>query len=375
MKKVVAVVLNNFKNDSRVLKENISLQNAGYSVKVVALWEEGVAEYESVQNLAVHRIKLRSKEWSKNRFIQSLKYFEFLYRVIRKYRDVDIIHCNDLNALPVGVLLKLFFNKKIKIIYDAHEHESFRAGYSQSMQKITRFIEARLICYADKVITVSPSIANDYNSMYGIDIPTLILNTPFYKEQKKEDIFRKKFAIPQNNIIFLYQGGLQPDRGILEFAKFIDGKKNMSYVIMGYGSLTNDVKAFVQKSTNVFYHEAVSPEVLLSYTKSADIGVCIEKPICKSWDYALPNKMFEYLVSGLPIVVGGLQEMKKFVIEHKIGYILDIYTEDISKVDLDLIVNDCLSKQQNVKEKANIFNWQREEKKLLALYKDVVDDK
>jgi len=50
MKKVTSIVLNNFKNDSRVLKENISLQNAGYKVKVVALYEETLKEFDVVQN-------------------------------------------------------------------------------------------------------------------------------------------------------------------------------------------------------------------------------------------------------------------------------------------------------------------------------------
>jgi len=58
MKKVISIVLNNFKNDSRVLKENISLQKAGYDVKVVALLEDDMDEFEVIQNVSVHRVKL-----------------------------------------------------------------------------------------------------------------------------------------------------------------------------------------------------------------------------------------------------------------------------------------------------------------------------
>ena len=56
MKKIISIVLNNFKNDSRVLKENISLQNAGYEVKVVAHHQEGLKEHEEVQGISVHRV-------------------------------------------------------------------------------------------------------------------------------------------------------------------------------------------------------------------------------------------------------------------------------------------------------------------------------
>ena len=69
---VVSIVLNNFKNDNRVLKENASLQNAGYSVKVVALHENSLNEFEVVSGVSVHRVKLSSRSWSKNPVIQLL---------------------------------------------------------------------------------------------------------------------------------------------------------------------------------------------------------------------------------------------------------------------------------------------------------------
>jgi len=95
LKSVVSIVLNNFTNDSRVLKEAISLQKAGYEVKVIALWEDGLEEYEIIENISVHRIKLKSRSWSKNRLIQIVKYIELIYKLIKGYRDIDIIHCND----------------------------------------------------------------------------------------------------------------------------------------------------------------------------------------------------------------------------------------------------------------------------------------
>jgi glycosyltransferase involved in cell wall biosynthesis len=170
-----------------------------------------------------------------------------------------------------------------------------------------------LIGYADVVITVSPSIADEYVLMYGIKRPALVLNAPEYKEVEKRDIFREKFGISKECKIFLYQGGLSPKRGILEFARYIDGRENLAYVIMGYGVLEDEIKEFAKSSENVFFHEAVPPDVLLEYTSSADIGICIEEPICRSWDYALANKLFEYLMVGLDVVVGGVSEMKRFV--------------------------------------------------------------
>lgn len=374
MKTITSIVLNNFKNDSRVLKTNISLQNNGYAVQVVAILEDGVQEFEKVQEISVHRMKLVSKNWSKNKIIQLLKYFEFLYRVVKKYKSSDILHCNDLNALPIGVVIKKFFNKDVKIVYDAHEHESYRAGYSKTMQVLSRWLEGKLIKYADKVITVSYSIADDYAKMYNIDKPALVLNCPFYKIIKKKDIFREKFNIPKDDIIMLYQGGLSENRGILEFAELINNKKGVSYVIMGYGDLETKVKKYCKSSNNVYFHEAVSPDVLLNYTCSADIGICIENNICKSWDYALPNKMFEYMVSGLVVFVGGLSEMIAFVKKYDVGFVIEnLSDKEKFNIQIEQIIKDYNIKLRNVKIQAKEFNWQNQEKILLKVYKDLYD--
>jgi len=372
MTKVISIVLNDFQNDSRVLKENVSLQNAGYDVKVVALWENGVKEFETVSNISIHRVKLKSKDWSKNKFIQIIKYFEFIYKVTKIYKDNDIFHCNDLNALPIGVLIKLFFNKNAKIVYDAHEHESFRAGYDRTMHILSQWWEGKLIKYADRVITVSYSIADDYEKMYNIKKPDLVLNTPLYQKIERKNIFREKFNIPESDIIFLYQGGLSPKRGIIEFADIIKDIKNISYIIMGYGILENDIKELSLKNANVHFHKAVSSNVLLDYTSSADIGVCIEENICKSWDYALPNKMFEYLLAGLPVFVGGLGEMKRFVKKYDVGYIIEDLNnkKDVQKM-IDKIIREHQTKFDNIKQISKQFTWQEQEKVLLKVYKDL----
>ena len=373
MKKVISIVLNNFKNDSRVLKENISLQNNGYEVQVIALWEDGLKEFEKIQNISVHRVRLVTKNWSKNKLVQLIKYFEFLYKVVKKYKNADILHCNDLNALPIGVVIKLFFNQDIKIVYDAHEHESYRAGYGKIMQVLSRWWEGKLIKYADKVITVSYSIADDYEKMYNIPKPALVLNTPFYKEIEKKDIFRKKFNIPEDDVIFLFQGGLSDKKWILEFAELINGIKGVSYVIMGYGYLEPKIKDFCSKSDNVYFHEAVPPEVLLDYTSSADIGLCMEEKVAKSWDYSLPNKIFEYMICGLPIIVSDIPpEMKNFILKHDVGFVFeDIYNNKRFKPQLENIIQTYKTKIPNIKIKAKEFNWQTQEKVLIALYKDL----
>ena len=375
LKKVTSIVLNNFKNDSRVLKENISLQNAGYDVKVVALHDEGQKEFESIQNIPVHRIKLKSRGWSKNKIVQLFKYFEFIYRVVKEYKDSDIIHCNDLNALPIGVLTKKFFNKNVKVVYDAHEYETEINGLHGFQKKLTKQLEKYLIKYADRVITVSDAIAGEYVKLYNIEKPLLVLNTPPYKEIVKKDIFRETLNIGKDKTIFLYQGGLSSGRGIeilLDTFKLINDEKSV-IVFMGYGPLEELVVSISKEYKNIYFHKAVSPDVLLDYTSSADFGISTIEDSCLSYRYCLPNKMFEYLMAELPVIVSNLYEMRRLVENNQIGVVAKENTPDGLKEAIEKSVKlDKIELSKNIKKVKNIYNWEEQEKILLEVYKGLL---
>jgi len=372
MKKVISVVLNNFTNDSRVLKEAISLQNGGYEIEVVALWEEGLKEFEEVENISVHRIRLKSRSWSKNRLIQILKYMEFLYKVIKKYRDIDIVHCNDLAILPIGVLIKKFSKKDVKIVYDAHEYET-ETHYSKGVRKkIAQILEKRLIGYASAVLTVSDKIANEYVRLYNIKKPALVLNTPPLKEVEKKDIFRQRFNIEAEETIFLYQGALNRGRGIeliLEtFAMATEGV----VVFMGYGMLEPLIKEYIKKHNRIFFHEAVAPEEVLDYTSSADFGLSLIEDSCLSYRYCLPNKMFEYTMVGMAVIVSNLPEMRRIVEEYDVGVVVqDKSIEGLKDTIAKAVALDKATLAKNIQKLRLKYNWQEQEQVLLKVYNEL----
>jgi len=381
MKKVISIVLNNFKNDSRVLKENISLQNNGYDVQVVALWEDGFKEYEKIQNIPVHRVKLISKNWSKNKLVQLIKYFEFLYKVSKKYKDADILHCNDLNALPIGYIVKKFFNKNIKIVYDAHEYETQTNGLKGIQKTLTKILEKFLIKYANKVITVSDAIADEYVRLYNIPKPALVLNTPPFKQIEKKDIFRETFNISKDSTIFLYQGALTKGRGIeilLKTFKQLSKQPitNNQYtnipiiIFMGYGVLEKDIIEASKEYKNIYFHQAVSPDILLDYTSSADFGISTIEDSCLSYRYCLPNKMFEYTMANVPVIVSNLPQMKKVVEKYQIGIVAKENTmQGLQEAIKKATTLDKNILQDNIQKVQKIYNWEEQEKVLLKVYK------
>ncbi len=376
-KTVTSIVLNNFKNDSRVLKENISLQKAGYDVQVVALHEEPLKEFDEVQGISVHRIKLKSRGWSKNKAIQLLKYFEFFYRATGQYKNSDILHCNDLNALPIGVIIKKFFNKDAKVVYDAHEYETETNGLNGIHKILVKKLEKYLMKYVDKTITVSDAIANEYVKLYDIEKPSLVLNTPPYKQIQKKDIFRETFDIKKEQTIFLYQGGLSKGRGIeilLDTFKQINDDKSV-IVFMGYGILEDIVENASKEYKNIYFHKAVAPDVLLDYTCSADFGISTIEDSCLSYRYCLPNKMFEYTMAEVPAIVSNLPEMKRVVEENGIGVVVK---ENTSSGLRDAIEKASLLDQEelhvNIKKVKETYNWEEQEKVLLEAYRGLYEN-
>ncbi|XKE47245.1 glycosyltransferase family 4 protein [Halomonas organivorans] len=329
MTDVLNVVLNSFKHDSRVLKSSHALQSYGFGLLVVALHEDGLLEDDTVRGIKVDRVKLVSRPWPKAKVIQAIKYLEFLVRAVARYRRYKIVHCNDLNALPVGVLIKLF-GSQVKVVYDCHEYETEINGLSRLEKQGRRLLERILLRFVDGVITVSDSIAEEYVRLYGISKPNLVLNCPPRYEPPRQDLFRESLGIRDDQRIFLYQGGLSRGRGIELLLEAFEGLVTNTHVLvcMGYGPLEPMVRKKASQSPNVFFHEAVSPDVLLNYTSSADYGVAFIEDSCLNYRYCLPNKLFEYLMAGIPVMTSNLVEMKRLVEREGVGIVAKDNTVD-----------------------------------------------
>tara|TARA_B110000971_G_C20020742_1_gene506216 strand:- start:138 stop:1262 length:1125 start_codon:yes stop_codon:yes gene_type:complete len=372
MKHIINVVLNHFTNDSRVLKTANSLIQFGYKVTVVAIHKKGLVEKDTIGDLNVHRVKLVCPFSYRYRLIQLFKHVEFTCRVLWRYRKVDIIHCNDLNTLPVGLLIK-FFGKGVTVIYDCHEYETETNGLRGFEKKAKKLIESLLIRFTDQVITVSNSIANEYMRLYNISKPHLVLNSPKYIEQPKQNLFRKKLGIRDDQSIFLYQGGLNMGRGIellLEAFSSFNTADNV-LIFMGGGQLESLIKQKANKHKNIFFHPTVNIDVLLNYTCSADYGVCFTEDTCLNHRYCLPNKIFEYMMAGLPVLISNLFEMKRLVEMEGVGIVAKENTvESFKEAVVSSLEQNYLAIQKNVFEARKRYCWEEQQKVLEGVYRE-----
>jgi glycosyltransferase involved in cell wall biosynthesis len=346
-------------------------------VFVAALYSRGTEEEEIIdEKIFVKRFRLKTRNLSRNFFIQIIKYLELINKLVKYYSDknIGLINIHSYILLPLGVLLKWYF--KAILVYDTHELETEISGLFGLRKVIAKIVEKIFIKKTDLIVVVSDSIADWYVERYKIQRPYVVKNTPNYKDKiEKNNKFRKYFNISSEKVIFLYQGGLTVDRGIellLELFKS-PSIQNIVIVFMGYGPLEKKVKEAAEKYDTIYYLPAVSPEVLLDYTASADYGIHIGFNTCLNSTFCLPNKLFEYLMAEIPVIISNVKEMAKIVLENKVGVVVESLTlQGVEDAINKLQAMKYFELQENMRKIKKKYCWEVQEKILVSAYQKLL---
>ncbi len=369
-----------FRHETRILKETKSLidNHLVDEIIIASTWDYGLLDVEQIDQVrSIKRFKLISNYFKNGLFFKIIQYLEFIIKVFWHFRSVklDYINCHSLLVLPIGVLLKKY-GKCYILIYDAHELETERVGLTGIPQKGTKWLERTLIGYVDKMIVVCEPIAEWYKKEYDLKEVFVIKNMPYRVElsRSKPSLLKEKFNIPPEHILFIYQGLLMKGRGIETLIEvFANVPKNKHIVFMGYGTSENIVKQMASTNENIHFQPAVNPSEIIKYTSSADIGIFfISGQVCLSYQYSLPNKFGEYLLSGIPVLVSSsLTYLSNIITEEKCGWTINADNGDSLLSFITYIDKDAIDKvTENVNEYSKKIGWEFEEKIFLDIYRD-----
>jgi len=320
--KIANVVLNDFTRDNRVLKTSIALVEAGHEVTVVALHRNQLPRVENhPAGFRIERVRIYIPGF---RVLAPFKWAELVLRIAWVYRKADAWHCNDAEAFGIGLLAK-WLRSSLKLVYDCHEFESERNGKPAWLSKAVRRMETRHIGKAEEVIVVSPSIQDAYESWYsahGMRRISLVRNVPNARSgNAATQPLRQNLGLKADDFVAIYQGALTINRGIetlLAMAPELNGSR-IHLVFMGYGMLEPQVMEVVKSNPNVHFQPAVPYEEVLDYTGDADVGLVSVKPVCLSYLYCLPNKLFESIQAGIPVLVNDLPDCVALIEQFGIG--------------------------------------------------------
>lgn len=370
--------MHEFTNASRVLKQVESLikHDIFEKIIIIALGSKDLPQLEHVSDKVIlYRISLLTRVLPKNLLFQSIKYLEFSVRylfLIYKIKP-NVVNAHALNVLPIAVISKMLF--KSKIVYDTHELETETNGLKGIRKALSKFMERKLMTYIDMTLVVSENIADWYVNEYNIYRPTVILNVPNYRALKNNNHFREQLGIREDQIIFLYQGGLIEGRGInliLDAFKSRQGDR-LVVVFMGYGELDKSIKVTAKKFNNIYFFPAVSPQVVLEYTSSADVGISLIENTCLSYYYCMPNKLFEYAMAGLPVLVSNMKDMSELVTKNNMGKVItSLSARDINRVLDGFLQYDLQKMKKSAHDVALENRWEIQEKKMIKSYKHML---
>ncbi|MFO7843326.1 MAG: glycosyltransferase [Bacteroidales bacterium] len=289
----------------------------------------------------------------------------FLFLLFRKF---DIIVSNDLDTLPASYCAGKLRGKRI--VYDSHEFftEVPELVNRNFPRKVWLLIERLILPRLKYAYTVSGSIADTYSRLYKVQME-VIQNVPLYNYSAKDSPETRN-----EQKLILYQGSLNVGRGLeqmIDAMQFID---NAHFIIIGDGDIVQHLKQQIKEKTlenKVTIKGRIPFHELPAETRKADLGIALEENIGLNYYYALPNKLFDYIQAGVPVLVSPFPEMQKIVNQYEIGTVYDhkdakMLAQKINEI-FDL-KNRYQQWKKNTRKAAENLCWEKEEKILIKVY-------
>ncbi len=363
--KIIVSVFNNLYTDQRVEKVCETLHKQGYEIHLIGSSWDGSPPME--RPYSFERIALHSK-------ILKFAYVEFnkkLYQRIIQLADKNtILLANDLDTLLPNVSIANRLH--IPLVYDSHEiFTEMPSLQGRWTQKIWRFLERRLMPNIKWMITASESYAQWFENQYNIK--SLVIRNFPKKINTKID-----FSDNQPKII-LYQGQINPSRGIPKVIEAMEYLDNAILKIAGDGPKRKEYEALVKEkglTDKVEFLGRLAPKDLRKITQKADVGLSIEENGGISYYYSLPNKVSDYIQSKVPLVSINFPEMKKIQNAFKVGEMIENHQPQHIAEKIKMVLDNGRAFYQSELEKASaVFCWEQEEEKLKAFYQEISQGK
>jgi len=280
------------------------------------------------------------------------------------------INVHGLSTLALGVALKRHHG--CRLVYDTHELES-KAFAVRGVRRIyAERLERALIHYCDAVTCVSDGIADWYAKEYGIPRPLVVRNVPDRRLQSTSKTvvsLRDRCGIPPTALLFLYTGRIANGRYVERFVEVFGRlSPERHLVFMGNGELESLVRRASANHRNIHLLPAVPAGEVLTYVSQADVGLVGVENRCLSYYLSLPNKLFECLAAGGPVIVPDFPEVRRVVDEYGCGWQWSGDTGELVCFIAELSPAEVETKKQLAQAAGRELSWEKEEEELLRLY-------
>ena len=296
-----------------------------------------------------------------------------------------VVHAHDLNTMFAARIVK----KRIdaKVIYDSHElwihrnrprHSRLSISLDTCLSKI---FERSLIASANEVITVSDSIKHWLTKQYSLKRePIVIRNVPLrdnaYPNHSSPAGIKDRLDLPENSLVLVYIGKITHGRGIEVGIRALKHLDHLYFVLLGHSD-TNYSSMIEALATNLgiadrfIICDPVPSFQIISFIQGSDFSLVHIEPVCLSYEFSLPNKIFESIQANIPILASNLPEIKKIVESYNLGA---CFTDEHDLVEKIISAGPQQTKiwKKNMTLCSSEFCWEVEQNKLLNIYRNLM---
>jgi len=368
LKKAIVSVINDLVTDQRVDRTCSALVKLGFEVLLVGRKKKNSLELPE-RKYRMHRFHMIFEKGPLFYAFYNLRLFFLLL-----FKKSDLLFANDLDTLLPNYLVSRI--KKVPLIYDSHEYFTEvpeligRPFVQNTWKRIERFIFPKL----KEIITVNESIADLYEKQYQKKL-TVVRNisSRVILDSVKT---RSELGLPANKHIIILQGaGINIDRGSEEALAAMEYVDNAILLIVGDGDVIPILKEKAQEARykdKVMFIPKQPFAQLFQYTVNADLGLTLDKDSNINYRFSLPNKIFDYIHAGIPVLASPLTEVKKIIDEYGIGCTTESHDPHHIAEKMQFMLTDINSREmwkKNLTLASEKLNWQNEELILLKLLK------
>jgi len=387
--KVLMLLENDYEKDLRVKREVRALYEAGFEVIVAAISFDKNFPPEKRENCLLYKNKIPSLIFKSS--VGALKvpvYFNFWRKYVSKIikdHPVDIIHVNDLPLSRVGLDLKKIYNAKLVI--DLHENwpgllrnaEHTRTFIGRLISSDKQWIryEKNMLHEADLVITVVEEARDRVALLETVQEKLCIVSNTVDTEAMP--VFERKKT--DNNFTIFYGGAINKHRGlqIVTDAIKVLKERNISITlqIAGSGSYKKALEKQVKKnniSSRVVFHGQKTFIEMMEILSRSDAAI-IPHLRNENNDASSPNKLYQYMYTGIPVISSDCISLKRIILETGAGF---IYRND-SPAELASLLEQLYSNRHLLEGKGengrtaviSHYNWNTDRKRLIDAYKEL----
>lgn len=296
-----------------------------------------------------------------------------LWRLLKQRKDLDAIWANDLDTLwPAW---KVASARELPLVYDSHEYFLGAAGLTNRPfpKWVWRQIESRIFPRLKRAITVNPSIAKRYEDDYGVRVE-VVRNVPELLPPPKPAT-RAEFGLPEGPMAILQGAFMDRDRGVLEAVEAMDLLPDVHLLLVGSGEEWEEARRRTSaRSANQQIHflPKQSYERLRRITRLADVGLSLDKPLHENYTFSLPNKLFDYVHAGIPVVTSAVPEVARVVSEYGVGEVADAVTpQSIAQAIKTVLGKGKAHYADGLRKAAESFNWDKEAQVIERVLDDI----